>query len=83
MRSMSDAFSSAHRKLGWAKNRLADLERESSGLTNQGQHLCELFTEPHPNKADHLVYKMRLTKRLPDGIPELTGHSRSRADTLS
>jgi hypothetical protein len=69
---MSDPFSSARRKIAWAKKNLADLIRESHALLSQ-DNFHESFTEPHPQKPDHVVYKIRPAKQIPEEWSDMAG----------
>jgi hypothetical protein len=68
---MSDPFESSRRKLARAKDHLAELKREVLSFIQHDP--CDILTEPHPDKPEHVVYKLCLTKQLPDGLSEITG----------
>jgi hypothetical protein len=69
---MSDPFESSRRKIAWAKKNLADLKRESHALFSQ-KNFHEAFTEPHPNKPDHVVHKIRPIKQIPEDWSDMAG----------
>ncbi len=69
---MDSAFSSSRRKVDWAKHHLANLKREFGAFVKTNK--CEMFTEPHPSKPQHVICKMRLTQQVtPDGFAEMIG----------
>jgi hypothetical protein len=67
-----DPFGSSRRKLARAKKDLAKLQRRADVLIKNQTY--EMFSEPHPNRPQFVVYKMRLSKELPDAISEMTGN---------
>jgi hypothetical protein len=69
---MSDPFASSRLKLAWAKKHLADFERETKAWFDE-QDYASIFIEPHPNKPDHVVHKLRFTKQIPDVWSEVVG----------
>jgi len=69
---VSDPFESSRRKIAWAKHRLADLKREVSAWVGD-KNFYEMFTEPHPDKPQHVVHKMRVVKQVPDVCFNITG----------
>lgn len=54
---MLSPFHSAYRKLAWGKKRIAELEWETMDFMSE--HPCESFTEPHPDKSDYTIQKIR------------------------
>lgn len=67
---MADPFESSRRKIAWAKKHIEDLTREVNAFLKEDPY--EVFTEPHPSKAEHVVYKVRL-RPLPSALAEITG----------
>ncbi len=70
---MPDAFESSRRKIYRAKKHLADLKREIKSFAANNQQFYEPFTEPHANKPEHVVTKIRLIVNIPDQLCEMTG----------
>jgi hypothetical protein len=70
---MSDPFESSRRKIAWAKKHLADLKRKIKFFITKNKDLYESFVEPHPDKPEHLVTKIRFTVQIPDVFCEMTG----------
>src|ERR1019366_2783475 len=69
---MSDAFISARLKLDRAKKHLADFKRKNTAFLKNNK--CVPFTEAHPDRAQHVICKVRLTKnRVPKGFSETIG----------
>lgn len=69
---MSHPFDSSRSKIAWAKRHLADFERETKTWFDE-QDYAAIFIEPHPDKPDHVVHKLRLTKQIPEAWPEIVG----------
>jgi hypothetical protein len=67
---MVDPFASASLKVTRAKKHFSKLERRAALSVKKQTY--ELFSEPDPNKAGFVVVKMRLRKKLPDSMSELT-----------
>lgn len=66
---MSESFESSRRKIERAEKHMVDLERE----IDQFQQIepYERVVEPHPDKPDHQVHKIRLTEELPKAIGDI------------
>jgi hypothetical protein len=65
-------LSSARVMLARANKDFIKLERATGrAIKNQAY---EMFSEPHPEKPEFFICKMRLASELPDAISELTGH---------
>ena len=71
---MSDPFESSRRKIAWAKKNLANLNRRIDKFFQQ-KNLYTVFSEPDPHNSQHLTTKMRLIKKFPEGLSELTGNT--------
>jgi hypothetical protein len=69
---LPDPFNSSRLLLARAKKDFAKLKRSAVRAVKRQSY--EIFTEPDPDKAEQIKYKMRLTRELPDSISELTGH---------
>ncbi len=68
---MSDPFSSARRKIARGKKHLDELKDAVKAFFVPG--LYEKFSEPHPNNPGDVIYKVRLSRRLPDDFSEVAG----------
>jgi hypothetical protein len=56
-------FDSSRSKLAWAKKHIADLEREINAFAAEQPYAR--IHEPHPERTDCVVVKIKLTKQLP------------------
>ncbi|MGA9566532.1 MAG: hypothetical protein WBS19_13480, partial [Candidatus Korobacteraceae bacterium] len=68
---MADPFASSRSKLAWAEKRLNDLEGEISDFVALQPYAR--VAEPHPDKPDHVVHKIRLTKSPPEHLTNIVG----------
>lgn len=68
---MADPFDSARRKLDRAVRHFADLEREIGLFTRVSPY--ETVVEPHPDKPNFTVHKLRLTQPLKPIVADITG----------
>lgn len=68
---MSDPFQSSRRKIARAKKHIADLEREIEVFIRETSYIR--FSEPDPKNPTHTVYKIRMSKPLPEGLSEIAG----------
>ncbi len=68
---MPDPFDSAHLKLDWAWEHIYKLEEAIADFLQ----VCpgESFTEPHPDKPEHKVHKVRLARPLPNPLSLIAG----------
>jgi hypothetical protein len=69
---MSDPFESSRGKIAWAKKNLDDLKRETTAFFEQ-ENFYEGFFEPHPDKPNYRLQKLRITRQLPDTWPHIVG----------
>ncbi|MGD0790545.1 MAG: hypothetical protein ABR920_02135 [Terriglobales bacterium] len=67
---MADPFESSHRKIARAKEHFLNLHREIEKFTLINPY--ERVIEPHPNKPDHVVHKIKMTKEIPASIADTT-----------
>ena len=67
---MTNPFGDAKSKLAWAEKRFTDLQPEVNNFGNLNSY--EEVIEPHPDKPDHQVHKIRLTQLLPRDIAHIT-----------
>jgi hypothetical protein len=65
-----DPFESSRRKLARADKHFGDLHRELQAFMYGNPY--ERVAEPHPEKAGHVLEKIRMTKPIPDSIADLT-----------
>jgi hypothetical protein len=68
---MSDPFESSRRKLARAEEHFVELQRKITEFTQVDPYTTVI--EPHPEKPDHEVHKVKLTTPLPDSIGDITG----------
>lgn len=68
---MADPFDSSHRKIARAEKHMYDLEREIREFQQLDPY--ERVIEPDPDKPDHQVHKIKLTKAIPESIGDLIG----------
>ncbi|HWZ31705.1 MAG TPA: hypothetical protein VNX18_10250 [Bryobacteraceae bacterium] len=67
---MSNPLESSHRKLARAEEHIRDLEGKINAFAWSNAY--EKVIEPHPDKPDHLVHKIKLTKEIPESIVDVT-----------
>jgi hypothetical protein len=70
MASMADVFGSSKHKLNRAKEHFADVQIEIQNFLHINPY--ERVAEAHPEKADHIVHKIKLTQSLPPAIANIT-----------
>jgi hypothetical protein len=68
---LADPLESSKNKIARAKEHFADLQTKIADFIELEPY--ETIAEPHPNKADHVVNKIRLTQALPSSIGDITG----------
>lgn len=68
---MSILFASAHQKLAWGRKHVAELEREIGIFLKVSPG--KIVTEPHPNKPDQAIHKLRLEHALPCQLSMIAG----------
>ena len=61
---INDPFGPSRDKIDWAKKHIADLKREILNFTS-GRHPYERVIEPHPDKVDHTIHKIKLVRPIP------------------
>ena len=66
---MSEAFESSRRKIERAEKHMVDLEREIDEFQQINPY--KRVIDPHPDKPNHQVHKIRLTKELPKTIGDI------------
>jgi len=67
---MPDPFDSSRRKIARAKEHFANLHREIEEFTRVNPYAR--VTEPHPERADRIVHKVKMTKEIPAVIADTT-----------
>jgi hypothetical protein len=68
---MSDPFESSRRKIANAEKHHLNLHREIEAFERLNPY--KRVVEPHPDKPDHVVHKVKLTKELPVSIADTVG----------
>jgi hypothetical protein len=68
---MSDPFESSRRKIANAEKHHTNLHREIEAFERLNPYTR--VTEPHPDKPDHVVHKVKLAKELPVSIADTVG----------
>jgi len=68
---MADPFDSARRKIQRAEKHFVTLHEEVLSFTQLRPY--ETVIEPHPDKPDHTLQKIKLTQPLPPSIADATG----------
>ena len=68
---LADEFENSLRKIARAEKHFADLQREIIEFEQSDPY--ERVIEPHPDKPDHQVHKIKLTKALPESLTDIVG----------
>lgn len=68
---MPEPFNSAYLKLAWAREHINELEWEIADFLHVCP--CESFAEPHPDKPEHTIQKIRLLRTPPERLSLIAG----------
>jgi hypothetical protein len=68
---LAHPFESSRRKIARAEEHFTDLQQRIVEFTRLNPY--ERVIEPHPERPDHVVHKIKLTQALPQSLADITG----------